>query len=144
MVIAVRTDPFPPELLLEGYSPGIRAGAERLRAIVRRAVPDAIERVRIGWRLIGYDVPVGKGTRYFAMIWPEPEHVHLGFEYGAWMDDPAGILRGAEIRLKKVRFVTLEDGEPIPDSTLIAYTRQALQLALMSRGERLARELDRD
>ena len=137
-------DLFPPELLLEGYSPGIRASAGRLRAIVRRAVPNAIERVRIRWRLIGYDVPVGNGTRYFAMVWPEPEHVHLGFEYGAWMDDPAGILRGAEIRLKKVRFVTFEPGEPIPDETLIEYTRRALDLALMSRGERLARELDRD
>jgi hypothetical protein len=137
-------DPFPPELLLEGYSPCIRAGAERLRAVVRAAVPDAIERVRIGWRLIGYDVPVGKGTRYFAMVWPEPEHVHLGFEYGAWMEDPARILRGAEIRLKKVRFVTFGPGEPIPEATLIEYTRQAVALATMSRAERLALELDRD
>lgn len=140
----MNTDPFPPELLLEGYSPGIRASAERLRAVIRVAVPDAIERVRIGWRLIGYDVRLGKGTRYFAMIWPEPEHVHLGFEYGAWMDDPARILRGAEIALKKVRFVTFGPGEPIPQSTLVEYTRQAVALATMSRGERLARELDRD
>jgi hypothetical protein len=144
MATMTATDHFPPDLLLEGYAPGVRAVAERLRAVVRAAVPNAIERVRIGWRLIGYDVPVGKGTRYFAMVWPEPEHVHLGFEYGAWMDDPAGILRGAEIRLKKVRFVTLEPGQPIPESTLIAYTRQAVDLATMSRGERLARELDRD
>jgi hypothetical protein len=144
METQVSADPFPPELLLEGYSPAIRNSAERLRAVVRAAVPEAIERVRIGWRLIGYDVPVAKGTRYFAMIWPEPEHVHLGFEYGAWMDDPEGILRGAHLRLKKVRFVTLAPGEPIPEATLIAYTRQAVGLATMSRGERLARELDRD
>ena len=137
-------DPFPPELLLEGYSPAIRNSAERLRAVVRAAVPEAIERVRIGWRLIGYDVPVEKGARYFAMIWPEPEHVHLGFEYGAWMDDPEGILRGAHLRLKKVRFVTFSPGEPIPEATLIEYTRRAVGLATMSRGERLARELDRD
>lgn len=137
-------DAFPPELLLEGYPPGIRASAERLRAVVREAVPDAIERVRIGWRLIGYDVPIGKRTRYFAMVWPEPEHVHLGFEYGAWMDDPAHILLGAHLRLRKVRFVRFEPGEPIPESTLVDYTRQAAELALMSRAERLARELDRD
>ncbi len=144
METLVSADPFPPELLLEGYSPGIRASAERLRAVVRQAVPDAIERVRIGWRLIGYDVPVGRRTRYFAMVWPEPEHVHLGFEYGVWMDDPAGILRGAHLRLKKVRFVTLGPGEPIPESTLIDYTRQAVRLATMSSAERLARELDRE
>ena len=77
---------------------------------------------------------MGKRTRYFAMIWPEPEHVHLGFEYGVWMDDPARILRGAHLRLKKVRFVTFGPGEPIPEATLIEYTRQAVELATMSRG----------
>lgn len=54
-------EPIPPELFLERYSPGIRRAVERLRAVVRRAVPDAIERVRPGWGLIGYDVPVAKG-----------------------------------------------------------------------------------
>jgi hypothetical protein len=144
METAVTADPFPPELLLEGYSAGIRATAERLRAVVRQAVPDAIERVRIGWRLVGYDVPVGKRTRYFAMVWPEPEHVHLGFEYGAWMDDPERILRGVPLGLRKVRFVTYAPGEPIPESTLIEYTRRAARLATMSRAERLALDLGRE
>jgi hypothetical protein len=66
-------DPIPPELLLEGYSPGIRRAVNRLRAVVKRAVPDAIERVRSGWGLIGCDVLVGKRTRHFAFVWPEPE-----------------------------------------------------------------------
>jgi len=37
-------------------------GPERLRAVVKRAVRDAIERVRTGWREIGYDVPVSLGV----------------------------------------------------------------------------------
>lgn len=137
-------DPIPPELFFEGYPPGIRRATNRLRAVVKRAVPDAIERVRPGWRLIGYDVPVGKRTRYFAFVWPEPEHAHLGFEYGIWMDDPDNLLRGAHLNLRKVRFVTYEPGEPIPESALVEYTRDAARLATMSREERLARELDRD
>ena len=137
-------DSIPPELFLEGYSPGIRAAVERLRAVVRTAVPDAIERVRPGWGLIGYDVPVGKRTRYFAFVWPEPEHAHLGFEYGIWMEDPDNILRGAHLKLRKVRFVTYEPGEAIPEAQLVRYTRQAARLATMSREERMARELDRD
>ena len=75
-------EPIPPELFLSGYSADIREIAERLRGVVREAVPESIERVRTGWRLIGYDVPVGRRTRYFAFVAPEPEHVHLGFEYG--------------------------------------------------------------
>ena len=74
--------------------------------MVREAVPEAIERVRTGWRLIGYDIPVGRRTRYFAFVAPEPGHAHLGFEYGAWMTDPDGLLLGAHLELKKVRFVT--------------------------------------
>lgn len=61
-------EPIPPELFLAGYSDGIRATADRLRAIVRRAAPEVVERVRPGWRLIGYDLPVGRRTVYFAFV----------------------------------------------------------------------------
>jgi hypothetical protein len=137
-------DSLPPELFLEAYPPGIRRAVNRLRAVVKRAVPDAIERVRPGWRLIGYDLPVGKRTRYFAFVWPEPEHAHMGWEHGIWMDDPDNILRGAHLNLRKVRYVTYAPGDPIPEKTLVEYTRHAARLAAMSREERLARELDRD
>jgi hypothetical protein len=122
-------EPIPPELYLEGYPPDIREVAERLRAIVVRAVPDAIERVRPGWRLIGYDVPIGRRSRYFAFVAAEPEHVHLGFEYGAWMSDPHGLLQGAHLELRKVRFVTYRPGDRIPATRLVGYTREAARLA---------------
>jgi hypothetical protein len=121
----------PPEVFLDGYPPGIQIAAHRLRDVVREAVPDAIERVRTGWRLIGYDVPVGKRSRYFAFVIPEVEHVHLGFEFGVWMTDPANLLQGAHLKLRKVRFVTYEPGDPIPESVLIDYTREAAGLAEM-------------
>ncbi|HEX7171998.1 MAG TPA: DUF1801 domain-containing protein [Candidatus Limnocylindria bacterium] len=120
---------IPPELFLSGYPPGIRDVAERLRDMVNEAVPEAIERVRTGWRLIGYDVPVGRRTRYFAFVAPEPEHVHLGFEYGIWMTDPDGLLQGAHLDLRKVRFVTYEPGDAIPTDALVRYTREAASLA---------------
>ena len=134
----LRVEPIPPELFLDGYPPGIQAAAETLRAVVRRAVPDAIERVRTGWRLIGYEVPVGKRSKYFAFVAPEVEHVHLGFEYGVWMTDPDKLLRGAHLNLQKVRFVTYEPGDPIPERALVEYTRDAARLATMSRQERPA------
>jgi hypothetical protein len=137
-------EPIPPELFLEGFPPGIRSAAERLCNVVRRAVPDSIERVRLGWRLIGYDVPVGRRTRYFAFVAPEVEHVHLGFEYGVWMADPDSLLHGAHLNLRKVRFVTYEPGDPIPASTLVRYTRDAARLAAISRAERLALALERE
>lgn len=114
---------------MSGFPPEIGDLAERLRRVVHEAVPDALERVRSGWRLIGYDVPVGRRTRYFAFVAPEPEHVHLGFEYGAWMADPDELLLGAHLNLRKVRFVTYEPGDAIPTKALVRYTRQAAALA---------------
>jgi len=128
--------PIPPELFLEGYPPGIRGIAEHLRGVVKKAVPDAIERVRPGWRLIGYNVPVGKRSRYFAFVAPEFEHVHLGFEYGIWILDRRNLLRGAHLNLRKVRYVTYRPGDSIPGRALIEYTRDAAALASMSTEER--------
>lgn len=122
----------PPELFLSGFATDIQDIAERLRRVVKRAVPDAVERVRTGWRLIGYDVPVGRRTRYFAFVAPEPEHVHLGFQLGAWMDDPDDLLQGAHLDLKKVRFVTYRPGDAIPTAALVRYTGEAALLATAS------------
>jgi hypothetical protein len=66
-------DVLPPEALLEAYPARIRRLAERLDAIMRRATPDALPRVRVGWRIIGYDLPVGRRSVYFAFVAPETE-----------------------------------------------------------------------
>ena len=137
-------DPYPVEAFLASYDEAIREMAETLRGIVRRTVPDAIERVRPGWRLIGYDVPVGRRQRYFAYVALEPVHVHLGFEYGAWMSDPDGLLEGAHLRLRKVRFLTFRPGDPIPEVPLAKLTREAVRLALMSPTERALLAFDRE
>ncbi len=135
-------DEVPAEAFLAAMPAERRRVAERLRDVVLRAVPDAIERVRPGWGLLGYDVPFGRRTRYFAFIWAEPEHVHLGFEHGIAMDDPDGVLGGAGLR--QVRFVTLVRGDEVPEATLVALVREGARVASMSRAERATRVLDRD
>ena len=61
-------EPMPVEALLEAYAPPLREIALRLRSIVVNAAPDAIERVRPGWRLIGYDLPVRRHGMFFAWV----------------------------------------------------------------------------
>lgn len=124
-------EPLPPELFLSDYPPDIQAVANVLRGLVMMAVPDAIERVRIGWRLIGYDVPAGSRTRYFAFVVPEPTHVHLGFEYGIWMSDPEQLLHGADLKLRKVRFFTFEPGDPVQEEVVAGYVEEAAGLAVL-------------
>ena len=137
-------DAMPPDAFLAGYPDDIRSLAERLGAVVRRATPGAIERVRLGWRLIGYDLPVGRRTVYFAWVAPEREHVHLGWQHGIFMTDPDRMLDGAHLKLKNVRYTTFRPGDDIPTAALVSFTEEAARLAAMSREERLALTLDRD
>jgi hypothetical protein len=140
----VHMESMPPEALLAGYPPPMRAIAQRLRAVVRRAVPDAVERVRSGWRLIGYDVPAGpRRLSYFCYVAPELEHVHLGFEYGVFMSDPDRILLGAGVT-RKVRWLTFRHGDPLHEPQLIELVQEGARMALASPAERFAVALDRE
>ena len=136
-------DDIPPEALLDDLPPPMRAIAERLREVVRMAVPDAIERVRVGWRLIGYDLPLGRKRAYFAFVAPETEHVHLGFEHGWAMRDPNRLLEGAGIT-KQVRWLKFFDADDIDVERCVELIREAARVAAMPRGERELRALDRE
>jgi hypothetical protein len=108
------------------------AVGERLRWVVKRAVPDAIERVRPGWALIEYDLPVRRHGVFFAWVWPELEHVHLGFPHGTLMDDPGGVLRGAGIT-KKARWLTYQPGDIVDEPLAVAMVEEAARVALIPR-----------
>jgi len=137
-------DQIPPEALLGDYPPPMAELAERMRRIVREAVPEALERVRTGWRIIGYDVPVGRSrTVFFAWIMPEPEHVHLGFPKGILLDDHRGLLSGNGIT-KQARWLTADVPDDIDADLFAEYTREAAVVSSLSQAERFARLLDRE
>ena len=134
-------DRVPPEALLTAYPEPIGRIAHRLRAVVLRAVPNAIEAVRPGWSLIGYDVPADRRKVYFCYVAPEREHVHLGFEYGIFMADTEGVLLGAGVT-RQVRWVTHREGDPIDEPLLESLVREAARVALMGRRGRLLSSVD--
>jgi hypothetical protein len=127
----------PPEALLADYPEPLIEIAEELRAIVRNAIPEAIEAVRPGWRLIGYDLPLGRRSTFFAWIWPEPGHVHLGFPQGILMADPTRRLSGAGIT-KRARWLTFAAGDLIAADVCAEFTHEAARIAGLSRSERAA------
>jgi Domain of unknown function (DU1801) len=146
-------DTIAPEAFLEGFPPAIAVIGDRLRSLVLRAVPDASERVRPGWQLIGYDAPQdlpsadvpAPATRparrrlrqaYFAYIAPEQHHIHLGFEYGWAMRDPDRRLEGAGIT-RQVRWLTFVPGDDPPPAIVVPLLVEARRVALLPRGERL-------
>jgi hypothetical protein len=123
---------IPVEALLADFSPGHAVIAERLRRVVLDAVPEAIERVRPGWRLIGYDLPVTRHGSFFVWIWPELEHIHLGFPRGILMDDPEGVMRGNGIT-KAARWLTYEVGGDVDEELATTLVLEAARVALVPR-----------
>ena len=121
----------------------MQAIAQRLRAIVVATEPTVVERVRAGWRLIGYDLPIGRRSVYFAWIAPEAAHVHLGFPVGWAMRDPLEELQGAGIT-KRARWLTFRAGDPITTERCAALVREAALVARMGRDERVLRSMDRE
>jgi hypothetical protein len=91
-----------PEDILAGHSSLVVDLAQQLRAIVRRTVPEATERAYPGWRAIGYRHPE---AGYFSAIFPYRDYVALGLEFGAYLPDPAGLLRAGPSDGKRVRYV---------------------------------------
>ena len=126
-------DSIPPEALLADYPPPMVAIAQQLRDIVRDAIPDAVEAVRTGWRIIGYDAREGRRSAYFAWIWVEHVHVHLGFVHGVFMDDPTRALGG---NAKLARWLTFRPGDPVDASRLEPLVREARRVALLPRALR--------
>jgi hypothetical protein len=136
-------EPIPAEALLDDYPRPMQDTAAALRAIVREAVPEAVERVRVGWRLIGYDLPLRRYGVYFAYVAPEPVHVHLGFEWGVFMSDPQRLLQGGAVT-KQVRWLTFTSPDEIAREATIALVREGARVAALTRGERLAGALVRE
>ncbi len=126
-------DSMPPEAILADYPPPMAALANGLRVAVRVAVPDVVERVRSGWRIIGYDAIEGRRKAYFAWIMVESHHVHLGFVHGVFMHDPTGALGGDA---KLARWLTYVAGDDIDPARLAPLIREARAVALLPRGIR--------
>jgi hypothetical protein len=138
-----RRDPIPTDAFISVYPAPMQAIVQRLRGVVARRVPDAIEGVRPGWHLIGYDVPHGRRTVYVAYIAPETIHVHLGFEHGALMADPERRLQGAGIT-RQVRWLTYGRVHEIDEAVIEPLLDEAVRVARLGRAGRLALALDRE
>lgn len=117
------------ETLLAAYPREVQALAQSLRQLVVQSVPGAIERVMVGWRLIGYRVPDGPRSHYFGFIAPLADSVRLGFEYGVRLSDQTG-LEGAG---SQVRHVTVRTEADIDAARLTPLIAEAALIAVMWR-----------
>ena len=94
---------------LAGSNRRVRDLAAGTRALILSVVPDVVE---IPWprqRVIGYGVGPKKMSEHFCYVAVHRDHVNLGFNYGAELPDPGGLLRGPGKLLRHTRIDQPED-----------------------------------
>lgn len=100
------------DAVLEGHTPSIREVAQRLAALVREVMPDAIEQLDLPDRLLafGFGPPGGIRLRDFAVgLIPHTAHVNVQLADGARLDDPTAIVEGTGKRIRHVKCRSLDD-----------------------------------
>ena len=109
---------------LAQYSPHVSNLTLALRDVVLEEAPQAIESISKGYALaIGYSF-TGKPLKDgFCHIVTYSTHVNLGFNRGALLPDPHGILAG---KGKSIRHVTIRDERELER----AFVRRYLQAAI--------------
>ncbi len=109
--------PDPVETFLESYAPDARALALGARALIRKLVPGAEEKVLRPWKMIAY----GRGKKFVA-ISPHARWVNLHFHQGASLSDPSGLLEGTG---KSARHVKVASGADLRRRALATLIRVA-------------------
>jgi hypothetical protein len=105
--------------LLAEHPPELQAIERALRATIRDAVPDAVEQVDFGNRLIAFGRSTKMRGLLFAII-AHKAHVNLQLADGALLADPLGLVEGTGKRIRHVKIRTVEDASSPAVRGLIA------------------------
>ena len=112
-----------PEAILTPHSPEVRAIAQGLRQLIKETMPEAVEKAYPGWKGIGYRHP---RAGYVCAIFPLEGMVKLGFEYGAFLPDSAGVLKQGSSKGARVRYLELPAGEDLPKGVIESLLQAAV------------------
>jgi hypothetical protein len=95
---------------LSAYEPGITALALAVRAVVLTEAPDAVELLYDAYSAVsaGYSF-TGRPSDAFIHIAAYAQWVNLGFNHGADLDDPYGLLQGSGRQVRHIRIAGIAD-----------------------------------
>lgn len=113
------------EDILRGHTPDVQATTERLRAIILDAAPELTEKAYAGWHGIGYTHPQ---AGYVCAIFLHEHNVKLGFEHGASLYDPDGLLKPGASQGKQVRYLEFHTGQDVDANVVVSFLFDAIRL----------------
>ncbi|MGK3991675.1 DUF1801 domain-containing protein [Sorangium sp. So ce1024] len=110
--------------LLSEYPPEAQQLTLRVRKLLLRIIPDVHEHVYPGWRIISFRM--GDGHKH-QICWLAPQRfgVNLGFEHGAELPDPNGLLTG---NAKQARNVHIRSASDVDVPKLAALVTAAVEM----------------
>ena len=97
------------DAIMAEASPDVRDLVRHTRALIRDVYPNVVE---VPWpkqRVIGYGVGPRKMSEHFCYVAVHKDHVNLGFNYGAELPDPEGLLEGPGKLLRHTKIAAPED-----------------------------------
>lgn len=125
------------ETMLTEYGEATRALARAVRALVHTLDPGVVE---VPWPkqgVIGFGIGPRKYTEHYAYLALHRAHVNLGFNQGAELADPAGLLTGPGKSLRHHRLARLDDvREPALTELLVQARRHRATTTHASAGSR--------
>jgi hypothetical protein len=95
--------------ILDHFSPEVQEIARAVRTLAYDVLPETVEVDWVQQKIAGLGTGPKKLTEHFAWIQPNKAHVNLGFNYGAELPDPDGLLEGTGNKFRHVKMRSLAD-----------------------------------
>ena len=97
--------------IMARFDPRVGDLALSARALIEEVYPEVVE---VPWprqNVVGYGVGPKKMSEHFCYVAFHKDHVNLGFNQGAELPDPEGLLEGPGKTLRHVKIAAPEDLE---------------------------------
>lgn len=121
---AAKSSQMPLDALTRDLLPETRAVLSELTSLIIRSIPEATEKVNLGWRSVNFSHP---SVGYFCGLFPVDDRVVVAFEFGVLLPDPDGILDSRSCA-KPVRYARIRSLDALPRASLKRLLRAAVPL----------------
>jgi len=121
---AAKSSQMPLDALTRDLLPETRAVLSELTSLIIRSIPEATEKVNLGWRSVNFSHP---SVGYFCGLFPVDDRVVVAFEFGVLLPDPDGILDSRSCA-KQVRYARIRSLDALPRAALKRLLRAAVSL----------------